>query len=474
MYQLPLLPRHTLRRLTPAELPALLALCCGNPQFYQFHPPMPTEESLLQDMSALPPGTSPEDKYFLGIFRQGRLEAVLDLVLHYPGEDTAYIGFFMVERSLQGQGLGGEIIRALLTLLKSQGYARLRLAVDEGNPQSLAFWQKCGFALTGEKCGPAFRYLPMERRLTGHSEKECIIMQKPTLLVLAAGMGSRYGGLKQIDPLGPHGEIIIDYSIHDAILAGFGKVVFVIKRELADTFHQVIGSRFADKLTVEYAFQELSDCPDSNALPPERVKPWGTGHAVYAARTQIQGPFAAINADDFLGRDTFLQLGRFCAEHCDGSHGAMVGFRLGNTLSENGTVSRGVCQVRQGFLTSVTEHTAIRRDADGRILCQGEAEPLTLAEDTPVSMNVWALHSDLFPALETVFARWLKEGGGDPLKREFYLPAFVDGLVQSGDISVQVLDTASQWYGVTNRADKEGVQQALTRLHEEGVYPPLR
>lgn len=299
-------------------------------------------------------------------------------------------------------------------------------------------------------------------------------MQKPTLLVLAAGMGSRYGGLKQIDPLGPSGEIIMDYSVYDAILAGFGKVVFVIKRELADTFHQVIGSRFAEKIAVDYAFQQLSDVPGGMELPLERVKPWGTGHAVYAARNQIQGAFAAINADDFLGRDTFLQLGQFCAGACDDRHAAMVGFRLGNTLSENGTVSRGICKVRDGYLTSVTEHTAIRREPDGQIVCQGEAAPLTLPEDTPVSMNVWALHSDLFPALEDAFARWLKDGTGDPLKREFYLPAFVDGLVQTGRLSVQVLDTASKWYGVTNRADKEGVQQALRQLHETGEYPALR
>lgn len=299
-------------------------------------------------------------------------------------------------------------------------------------------------------------------------------MQKPTLLVLAAGMGSRYGGLKQIDPLGPSGEIIMDYSVYDAILAGFGKVVFVIKQELADTFHQVIGSRFAEKIAVEYAFQQLSDVPGGAEVPAERVKPWGTGHAVYAARNQIQGSFAAINADDFLGRDSFLQLGKFCTEHCDGTHGAMVGFRLGNTLSENGTVSRGVCRVENGFLTSVTEHTAIRREQNGQIVCQGEQEMLTLPEDTPVSMNVWALHSDLFPALEDAFSRWLKAEEGDRLKREFYLPAFVDGLVQAGKLSVQVLDTASQWYGVTNRADKEGVQQALCLLHEAGEYPALR
>ena len=295
-------------------------------------------------------------------------------------------------------------------------------------------------------------------------------MEKPTLLVLAAGMGSRYGGLKQIDPLGPQGEIIMDYSVYDAILAGFDRVVFVIKEELREAFHQAIGSRFDGKVRVDYAFQRLEDLPGGRQVPEGRVKPWGTGHAVLAARERIHGPFGVINADDFLGRDSILRLGQFCAQECTGAHLAMVGFRLGNTLSESGGVSRGVCETKNGHLVSVTERTGIRTE-NGTVVCDGG---LTLSPEAPVSMNVWALHSDLFPRMETDFARWLDEGGAAGLKTEFYLPTFVDGLVKDGTADVRVLDTDSQWIGVTYQADKPGVQSALAALHRDGVYPPLR
>ena len=299
-------------------------------------------------------------------------------------------------------------------------------------------------------------------------------MSKPTLLVLAAGMGSRYGGLKQIDPLGPNGEIIIDYSVHDAILAGFGKVVFIIKKELEETFREVIGSRFEGKIEVEYAYQQMDDLPGGFAAPEGRVKPWGTGHAVYAARNHITGPFGIIGSDDFFGRDTLMQLGKFCAENCDGTHLGMVGFRLANTLSESGSVSRGVCETENGFLTSVTERLDIRRDCSGVISCVGGDRRLLLKDKTPVSMNVWALHSDVFAAMEADFTAWLEAGAGDPLKREYYLPAFVDGLVKSGKASVAMLDTTSKWFGVTHKADKPQVQASLHKLHDDGTYPALR
>ena len=299
-------------------------------------------------------------------------------------------------------------------------------------------------------------------------------MSKPTLLVLAAGMGSRYGGLKQIDPLGPNGEIIIDYSVHDAILAGFGKVVFIIKKELEETFREVIGSRFEGKIEVEYAYQQMDDLPGGFAAPEGRVKPWGTGHAVYAARNHITGPFGIIGSDDFFGRDTLMQLGKFCAENCDGTHLGMVGFRLANTLSESGSVSRGVCETENGFLTSVTERLDIRRDCSGVISCVGGDRRLLLKDRTPVSMNVWALHSDVFAAMEADFTAWLEAGAGDPLKREYYLPAFVDGLVKSGKASVAMLDTTSKWFGVTHKADKPQVQASLHKLHDDGTYPALR
>ena len=299
-------------------------------------------------------------------------------------------------------------------------------------------------------------------------------MNKPTLLVLAAGMGSRYGGLKQIDPLGPNGEIIIDYSVHDAILAGFGKVVFVIKKELEETFREVIGSHFEGKIDVEYAYQQMDDLPGGFTAPEGRTKPWGTGHAVYAARNHITGPFGIIGSDDFFGRDTLMQLGKFCAESCDSTHLGMVGFRLANTLSESGSVSRGVCEGEKGFLTSVTERLDIRRDISGVISCVGGDRRLVLKDNAPVSLNVWALHSDVFSIMEEDFAAWLKESSGDPLKREYYLPAFVDMLVKTGKASVAMRDTTSKWFGVTHQADKPQMQAALQKLHEDGTYPNLR
>ena len=299
-------------------------------------------------------------------------------------------------------------------------------------------------------------------------------MKKPTLLVLAAGMGSRYGGLKQIDPLGPNGEIIIDYSVHDAILAGFGKVVFVIKRELEETFREVIGSRFEGKIQVEYAYQEMNDLPSGFSAPEGRVKPWGTGHAVYAARNHMDGPFGIIGSDDFFGRDTLMKLGKFCSEQCDGTHLGMVGFRLANTLSESGSVSRGVCQEKDGYLETVVERLDIRRDISGVISSIGGERRLILKDKAPVSLNVWALHSDVFAVMEEDFTAWLKEEAGDPLKREYYLPAFVDGLVRSGKASVAMMDTSSKWFGVTHQADKPQMQQALKAMHEDGTYPALR
>ena len=299
-------------------------------------------------------------------------------------------------------------------------------------------------------------------------------MNKPTLLVLAAGMGSRYGGLKQIDPLGPNGEIIIDYSVHDAILAGFGKVVFVIKKELEETFREVIGSRFEGKIDVEYAYQQMDDLPGGFNAPEGRAKPWGTGHAVYAARNHITGPFGIIGSDDFFGRDTLMQLGKFCAESCDSTHLGMVGFRLANTISKNGSVSRGVCEGEKGFLTSVTERLDIRRDISGVISCVGGDRRLVLKDNAPVSLNVWALHSDVFSIMEEDFAAWLKESAGDPMKREYYLPAFVDMLVKTDKASVAMLDTTSKWFGVTHQADKPQMQAALQKLHEDGTYPNLR
>jgi len=300
-------------------------------------------------------------------------------------------------------------------------------------------------------------------------------MKKPTLLVLAAGMGSRFGGLKQIEPLGPNGEIIIDYSLYDAVRAGFGRVVFVVKPELLETFKEVIGRRAEGLMEVDYALQDVNMLPEGFACPEGRVKPWGTGHAVLCARDKIDGPFGVINADDFYGRDAYMRLGSFLKDRADGKHMCMVGFPLENTLTENGTVSRGICGVEGGLLTSVTERTSIARQPDGAITYDENGVRSPIPEGSVASMNVWGLDSSVFEPMGEAFKQFLSELGEDKkLKGEFYLPTFVDSLIKAGKIEVEVLKTTSRWYGVTYREDKEGVSAALSRLHENGEYPKLK
>ena len=271
-------------------------------------------------------------------------------------------------------------------------------------------------------------------------------MEKPTLLVLAAGMGSRYGGLKQIDPLGPNGEIIIDYSLYDARLAGFDRVVFVIKEELQEVFEEKVGRHVRPFMQVEYAFQKTEDLPEGFAVPAGRVKPWGTGHAVRSARHLLHGPFGVINADDFYGRQTYQLLYDFLKEPHGGDtmEFCMVGYILQNTLTENGTVSRGICQVENGLLQSVTEHTKIRKVPGGAESAQDGEHYVPLDPQSTVSMNVWGFGQQLLPCLEEGFRQFLQGPLADPLKAEYYLPAAVDGLVHQGKAQVQVLRTASE------------------------------
>ena len=291
-------------------------------------------------------------------------------------------------------------------------------------------------------------------------------MQTPALLVLAAGMGSRYGGLKQIDPLGPNGEIIIDYSVHDAILAGFGKVVFVIKRELEDTFRQVIGSRFQDRIQVEYAYQDLDDLPGGFVPPAGRTKPWGTGQAVLAAKSMIDSPFAVINADDYYGKSIYTSIHDYlCADHGD-SEFCMAGFVLKNTLSDNGGVTRGICQVENGFLTNVTETHNILPTPTG-----ARADDTVLDPDSFVSMNMWGLTPDFLHTLETNFEIFFREDvPQNPLKAEYLLPILIGHLLQKNEISVQVLPTQDKWFGVTYAADKLAVTESFRALIDAGVY----
>lgn len=300
-------------------------------------------------------------------------------------------------------------------------------------------------------------------------------MEKPVLIVMAAGMGSRYGGLKQMDPVGPGGELILDYSIYDAREAGFRKVIFVIKKEIEEDFRELMESRNYPGIEIEYAFQEIGDLPEGYGVPEGRVKPWGTCHAVLSCRKLVQGPFAVINADDYYGREAFAKMYRYLEETRDDEYYryAMIGYALKNTLTENGHVARGVCQVsREGFLEEITERTRIQRN-QGEIQYADEQDQWhALKEDTLVSMNFWGftlsamkLMEELFPS---VLDRILEE---NPLKGEYYLPFAVDHGLQRGLATVKVLPSEDRWYGVTYLEDKPSVMGAMRALSEKGLYP---
>jgi UTP-glucose-1-phosphate uridylyltransferase len=282
-----------------------------------------------------------------------------------------------------------------------------------------------------------------------------------TLVVLAAGMGSRYGGLKQLEPVGPSGEIILDYSVSDAIKAGFNKVVFVIRRGMLELFQDVVGSRYEGLMAVEYAFQELEPLPGGRVSPPGREKPWGTGHAVLASRSVVRGPFAVINADDYYGPSGFIELAAFL-QSATSSQYAMVGYRLDQTLSDNGSVSRGICRAdNHGYLISITERTAISRTARG-IMAEG-TPPIQLDGSEPTSMNFWGFMPDLFDHLERLFDEFLEENGNDP-KAEFYLPAAVSSLIGTGDAKVRLHSSSDPWFGLTYPEDRPMVVEALAAI----------
>lgn len=296
---------------------------------------------------------------------------------------------------------------------------------------------------------------------------------KPTLFVLAAGMGSRYGGLKQLDPLGPQGQTIMDYSIFDAIRAGFGKVVFVIRKDFEEDFRRSILSKYEGHIPVEVVFQSTDKLPEGYTCPEERTKPWGTNHAVMMGADVINEPFAVINADDFYGRDAFAVIAAdLMRERTRKGDYSMVGFRVGNTMSENGSVSRGVCSVNaDGNLTKVVERTGIAYDEDHRICFLDEDnETEYLDPSTPVSMNLWGFTPDYFSYSDREFRRFLDKCLTTP-KAEFYIPTAIDTLINSGEATVKVLDTTSRWFGVTYAADRQGVVDKLAALHAAGEYP---
>lgn len=295
---------------------------------------------------------------------------------------------------------------------------------------------------------------------------------KPTLFVLAAGMGSRYGGLKQLDPLGPQGQTIMDYSIYDAIQSGFGKVVFVIRKDFEKDFREKILSKYEGHIPVEVVFQSTDKLPEGYTCPEDRTKPWGTNHAVLMGKDVIKEPFAVINADDFYGRDAFRVIAEDLMRPRDrkGDY-SMVGFRVGNTMTENGSVARGVCENKDGMLTSVVERTAISYDKDGKIVFTDENDQVqTLDPKTPVSMNLWGFTPDYFDYSEREFRKFLDKDINTP-KAEFFIPLCIDSLINSGEATVKVLDTDSKWFGVTYAADRPGVVAKFAELHAEGVYP---
>ncbi len=295
---------------------------------------------------------------------------------------------------------------------------------------------------------------------------------KPTLLILAAGMGSRYGGLKQADSIGPNGEAIIEYSIYDAIRAGFGKVVIVIRKSIETDFKEKFAGKFDQKIKIEYAFQEFDSPVEGIEKFPERKKPWGTGHAMLVARDLVKEPFLVVNADDFYGFDAFRQAAVFLSGSASPKKYGMVGYLLKNTLSENGSVSRGVCNVNErGMLTTVTERTQIARsETDGNVYFHEGETTMKLEEECVVSMNFWCFHPSVFDVARKMFVNFVKENAEKPTA-EFYIPLIPNALIDAKKMELKVMTSRDQWYGVTYSEDKKTVQDAMSALSVIGAYP---
>lgn len=296
-----------------------------------------------------------------------------------------------------------------------------------------------------------------------------------TLVIMAAGMGSRYGGLKQIDPVGRHGEFIIDYSIYDAIIAGFNKVVFIIKEENYDVFRDTVGKRVEKLVDVKYAFQKIETIPEGTIMPEGRTKPWGTAHAVYSCKDLVNENFVVINADDFYGRDSFVQLADFLKEKSESGdkyHFAMAGFILKNTLTENGHVARGVCTTdSNNYLKNVTERTKIQYN-DGKVQFYEEGDGWTTIDpSSTVSMNCWGFTPDIFTEIGKQMKDFFKQDTVTLAKAEFFLPSVVQNLIDNGKCDVKVLNTDAKWYGVTYHEDKEEIVKYISKQTENGVYP---
>lgn len=306
------------------------------------------------------------------------------------------------------------------------------------------------------------------------NKEENFIMKKTTLVIMAAGLGSRFGGVKQLEPVGPSGEIILDYSVYDAIEAGFNKVVFIIRQDIEEDFKKIIGSRIADKIEIEYVIQDIDNLPKGYTKPEGRTKPWGTGHAVLTCLDVLKEPFVVINADDYYGKEAFVKVNQFLENPFVTQkqyNFCMAGFRLGNTLSEYGTVTRGVCQVNEkNILVDIEETGEIAKNGDCAVAVR-DGKTIQLSLDTPVSMNMWGFTPDFLQELNGRFSDFLDHIAGNELKAEYLLPKIVDDLIKEGKAQVSVLDTADKWFGVTYKEDKDFVVQSFKRLIEEGIYP---
>ncbi len=301
--------------------------------------------------------------------------------------------------------------------------------------------------------------------------------QQPTLIIMAAGMGSRYGGLKQVDKITDAGEIILDFSLYDAMMAGFNRAVFVIKEENREIFREMVDERAGRFMEIEYAYQKLDDIPEGFTVPEDRQKPWGTAHAVLACRELINGPFVVINADDYYGPDAFVQIYDYLTTHKDDDvyEYCMVGYQLKNTVTENGHVARGVCELDdKGFLKKVTERTRIMHHGDSIAYTEDDGESWTpLADDTIVSMNFWGFSKSMMDELQNGLPAFLEQAlAENPLKGEYFLPGVADRLVQEGKARVKVLTSHDKWYGVTYKEDKEDVKNALQSMKDRGEHYP--
>ncbi len=298
-------------------------------------------------------------------------------------------------------------------------------------------------------------------------------MKKPTLVIMAAGMGSRFGGMKQITPVDAQGHIIMDYSIYDAVRAGFGRVVCVIKKEFEEDFEAAIGSRLREHVKLVYAYQSLDQLPEGYSIPEERVKPWGTAHAVWCARHVIEGPFAVINADDFYGKEAFEVIAKFLSEDRAPTEHAMVGYHLSNTLTENGSVARGVCTCDEnGFLKDIVERTKIVKRGEGAAYTEDGETYVELPMDSLVSMNLWGFRKEALDGFEAKFRDFLSNTmPSNPLKAEFFLPLIVSDMIAENTGTIRVLSSAARWHGVTYKEDLPSVVAAVQAMKDAGKYP---